>query len=168
MLLACLSPDAGRSAGDGGGDGAAIGDLLAAASDSAFPPAAGSLRQAFRKVPVWSMIVAGVLPHVVVSVFNLAFNGGAFVSQLPEPQRHVFWGQQVLAINAAAYAAGIDVGLLVGLAGAASNAWLKPPASRPIQRSSRRLGVEACGSATTFLGWDMLFGSFLALCFRCG
>lgn len=72
-----------------------------------FRPRPGSLRQAFRKYPVWMIIVAGVLPHLVVSVFNTIFNAGAIVDQLPEVQQRVFYGQQILAINGVSYLVGI-------------------------------------------------------------
>jgi eukaryotic-like serine/threonine-protein kinase len=107
LLLACLAPEPADRPATAAVMARQLEICLQPRAIRLFRPRPGSLRQAFRRFPVWMVIVAGVLPHAVVSVFNTIFNAGAIVDQLPQVQQKVFYGQQILAINGTSYIAGI-------------------------------------------------------------
>jgi serine/threonine protein kinase len=114
VLLGCLSPEAAGRPATASVMARQLEICLQPRAIRLFRPQAGSLRQSFRRCPVWTIILAGAVPHLVISIFNLAFNAKALISLLPQTQQNVFHGQQVLTINALAYTIGSALG--IGLA----------------------------------------------------
>ena len=114
ILLACLSPDPADRPATAAAMARQLEICLQPRAIRLFRPRPGSLRQAFRKYPVWMIIVAGVLPHLVISIFNTIFNARAIVDQLPKVQQDVFYGQQVIAINGVSYHRRHRLGLRFG------------------------------------------------------
>lgn len=127
VLLQCLSPEPADRPATAAIMARQLEICLQPRAIRLFRPQAGSLRQMFRKAPVWAIIVAGVVPHVIVSAFNLTFNAKAIISQLPPEQQTVFWGKQVLSINALAYSIGIIWGC-----------WLAWPVLKTVRGLNRR------------------------------
>ena len=107
VLLACLSPDPADRPASAAVMARQLEICLQPRAIRLFRPREGSLRQMFRKAPVWSIILAGALPHVVVSYLNLRFNAAAIISHLLPQQQEAFKSQQVVTINIACYTIGI-------------------------------------------------------------
>jgi hypothetical protein len=107
VLLACLSPDPADRPATAALMARQLEICLQPRAVRLFRPRPGSLRQAFRKWPIRMFILAGAMPHLLVTGFNLPFNSGTIVNQLPRPQWQVFWSKQVAIINIVAYTVGI-------------------------------------------------------------
>jgi serine/threonine protein kinase len=110
ILLKCLAPDAADRPATAASMARQLEICLQPRAIRLFRPKPGSMRQLIRNYPIRMIIVAGVLPHFVCSVFNTFFNASKIVPELPKPQQAVFWGKQVLSINGVAYTVGIIVG----------------------------------------------------------
>jgi eukaryotic-like serine/threonine-protein kinase len=127
VLLSCLSPNLAERPATAADMARQLEICLQPRAIRLFRPQSGSLRQTYRRFPVWTIVLAGAVPHLFVSIFNLAFNSAALIRLLPPAQQDVFHGKEVLTINALAY----TVGEIVGI-------WLAWPVLKAVRGLNRR------------------------------
>ena len=60
-----------------------------------------------RRLPLWALIIAGVLPNAVLSVLNIAYNWNEIVRQLTDEDQNLFFNVQLFWVNLPAYTIGI-------------------------------------------------------------
>jgi hypothetical protein len=146
VLLKCLEPDPAKryqSAGE-----------LARELDLCLQPRAqsllrgrGGLRTAARRHPVATTLVIGLVPNIVMSALNVAYNYSQIVGALSDEAQQLFFGSQIAAVNSIAYALGL--GYIVGtrwrlfgtLARLAGGGKLEAPPSIDLVRRCLRLGA---------------------------
>jgi serine/threonine protein kinase len=93
-----------------------------------FQPAPGGLRHWARKWPITALVLAGTLPHALMSPLNILYNFGAIVKLLPKGDQAYFQNVQLTVVNGIAFPLGIAVLLAI--------AWPLMSAVRRVQRGS--------------------------------
>jgi serine/threonine protein kinase len=107
----------------------------------------GRLRTFARRHPVSTTILLGLLPNIVLSALNVIYNFSQIVDDLGEQARHVFFGEQIMAVNSIAYTIGL--GYIVrtrwqtfrALTTLARGKQLEEPPSYEMMRRCLRLGA---------------------------
>jgi serine/threonine protein kinase len=149
-LLACLEPNPADRPATAGAVGRQLELCLQPRTQQVFRPSPKSFRQLARTYPVRLFTFAGVLPNLVFSLFNLAFNFGTIVQQLTDDQKSMFW-TQVLYVNPIAYTIGILFGVRL--------VWPVIKAVRDV-RHGRQLPPE---SLPALRARSLLVGDYIAL-----
>ncbi len=67
----------------------------------------GRLRLLARRHPVATTLAVGLLPNVVLTGLNIAYNYSQIVGQLSAEAQQLFFGSQIMAVNSIAYAIGL-------------------------------------------------------------
>jgi hypothetical protein len=146
VLLKCLEPDPANRHPSAA--------ALARELDLCLQPRAesllhgrGHLRTLARRHPVATTLVIGLVPNVVMSALNVAYNYSQIVGALSDEAQQLFFGSQIAAVNSIAYALGLGYivgtrwrlfGTLMRLAGGGK---LAAPPSIDLVRRCLRLGA---------------------------
>jgi hypothetical protein len=104
-----------------------------------------------RKHPVATTLSIGVMPNVVMCVLQIAYNSSEIMGSLSEQAQQLFFGAQILVVNAIAYSIGLGYiirsrwklfGVLTRLS---RGERLDPPPSMQLVRRSLNLGAATAG-----------------------
>jgi serine/threonine protein kinase len=60
-----------------------------------------------RRLPLWALVIAGVLPNIALSVLNIAYNWNEIVRQLTPENQNLFFNVQLFWVNLPAYTIGV-------------------------------------------------------------
>ncbi|MDJ0976592.1 MAG: serine/threonine-protein kinase [Planctomycetota bacterium] len=129
-LLRCMDPDPAKRFHDAGEVARHLElALMPRAAELIAPPPDAKSRFA-RRHTILSLTIAGLIPNVVLSVFNILFN---LLKTVPEDQQTAFMDMLTI-VNVIAYAAGVGVAL----------AWMRPlaRAAKAVELGARPDGVE--------------------------
>jgi len=95
-------------------------------------PPQGGLRRLAQRRPFWVMLAAGLIPNVLLSVLNIAYNYDEIIRFLSAPAQRLFSQVQLVAVNGVAYGSAIALLLIL--------AW---PILGAVQRVRRGEQVDA-------------------------
>lgn len=140
VLLRCLAPEPDDRYADAGQLARALQLCLEPVVQALLRPAEGDWRLRVARHPVLSLVAVALIPNLVLSVLNIAFNLRAIIasitSGMPAEQaeyvRQVFLGVQLAVVNAVAYTLGI--GICVAMA------W---PLAKAVKTHGRHLDPES-------------------------
>ena len=90
LLLRCLDADPNRRPATAGEMAKELALCLRPATRQLVRPAPGGWRAIVRRHPYWTLLVAGVVPNALASVFNIVYNQAEIIDHWPEAKR-VFW-----------------------------------------------------------------------------
>ncbi len=81
VLLRCLDPDVERRPATAAEMASELGLCLRPATRALVRPKPGGWRAVVRQYPYWTLIVAGVIPNALASIFNIVYNRAEIVRQ---------------------------------------------------------------------------------------
>lgn len=153
VLLKCLEPDPDNRFHSAAALAREL-DLCLQPRAHSILHARGGVSQFARRHPVATTVLVGLLPNIILSVFNAGYNWAEIVKQLsPEAQR-LFFGTQILAVNSIAYTIGLGYILATRwklfhvLAALVRGETVTPPPGIDLVRRCLQLGVATAAIST--------------------
>ncbi len=150
VLLKCLEPDPDKRYASAAEVAREL-ELCLQPRARSLLHARGRVRAFARRHPVSTTILIGLLPNIILSALNVVYNFSQIVDDLGEQARHIFFGEQIMAVNSIAYTIGL--GYIVRtrwqmfrtLQKLARGEQLAEPPSYEVMRRCLRLGAATAG-----------------------
>ncbi len=94
----------------------------------------GAWRTIFKRHPVITLVSIGLLPNIVLSALNIAYNWQGIVNQLSTEEQRVFFRSQILVVNSVMYLIGL--GYVVRTRGRLLQTLARLARARPVEPPS--------------------------------
>ena len=163
VLLGCLVPEPSDRPASAGVLARQLEICLQPRAQRLFRPRAGTWRQFMQRHALLFLVLAGIIPHAIPSVFNTIFNGFQIVKEMPDSIQQNFWHLQVPVVNGVCYCLGAGLGISLVLPVLIAARRLRRGQSPDVKRLSvlRRRSLWI-GDYVAWIGYFLWFGSGVA------